>query len=283
MRIPTDKSAFYVGLLLLALLGGCADDQPQPYQLYKAYYAEHLFGLELIDQAGNELGRPDFEVDYLSLPDFSAIEDTRARKQAFFDYLRPAVEHRNAVIRERRVLLGALRLKLEHGLPLDYPEELFLARMRQQYKVAAEAADLEALDILERRMDVIPVSMVLAQAAIESGWGRSRFAREANNLFGQWCFDAGCGVVPGRRRAGASHEVASFETVDKAIDAYFRNINTHQVYKPAREIRRTARSNSQPVLGLEMAAGLERYSERGDAYVDEVREMIRFNGLEGSG
>ena len=282
-QILQGRSWLVCGLTLSLLMGGCSQEQ-HPYQLYKAYYADHLRDLELIDQAGDERGVADFDVDYASLPDFSTIEDTRARKQAFFDYLRPAVEYRNEVNRERRLLLGAVRLKLEHGLELDYPETLFLANMRSYYKVPEETSDLDALDVLDRRLDVIPPSLALAQAAIESGWGRSRFAREANNLFGQWCFEAGCGVVPGRRQQGATHEVASFESVDQAIAAYFRNINTHPVYAPVRAIRLQARSSDQPINGLEMAAGLERYSERGEVYIDEVREMIRFNDLEsGSG
>ena len=122
--------------------------------------------------------------------------------------------------------------------------------------------------------------MALAQAALESGWGTSRFAREANNLFGQWCFDEGCGMVPDRRIAGAQHEVRSFETVDAAIAAYFRNINSHPVYAPLRDIRQSARKRGGGLSGLDMAAGLTRYSERGEAYIDEVRQVIRVNDLE---
>jgi Bax protein len=276
---PTVRSV--VSPLMLALLVvGCDREEASPYQLYKAYAAERLSDIALIDPAGVVRVPADFDRDYSSLPRFSAIEDTRARKQAFFDYLRPVVEYENRLIQERRALLGAVALKLEHELRLNYPERLFLQDMRERYRIAEGVPDFEAMVELDRRLDGIPVSLVLAQAALESGWGTSRFAREANNLFGQWCFEAGCGVVPGRRRAGAVHEVANFDSVEAAVSAYFRNINTHPVYEPLREIRRRAREQPRPVSGIALAAGLSRYSERGDAYIDEVRQVIRVNDLE---
>lgn len=273
-----------VGLcLLLMVLAGCEEsNSPHPWQLYKAYQAEYLTGITLVDQAGAIRVVPDFNRDYSQLPDFSTIEETRERKQLFFDYLRPAVQYRNAVNRERRLLLGAVDLKLQHDLPLDYTETYFLLTMRKRYRVPEELTDSQAVSQLQRRLDEIPVSMVLAQAALESGWGTSRFAKDANNLFGQWCFDEGCGMVPGRRAQGARHEVRSFETVDEAIWAYFRNINTHPVYKPLRDIRESARNTGDDLSGLDLAAGLTRYSERGEAYIEEVRQVIRVNALEPS-
>jgi Bax protein len=169
---------------------------------------------------------------------------------------------------------------LEYGLPLSEADRIFLDDMRRRYRIAEELDDAGALPLLRKRMDTLPESLVLAQAAIESGWGRSRFAREANNLFGQWCFEAGCGLVPQRRLAGASHEVASFETVDAAIASYFRNLNSHPVYAPVRDIRARARAADTDLSGLDLAAGLSRYSERGEAYIEEVRQVIRVNALE---
>jgi Bax protein len=263
---------------LIALLYACSADPG--YQAYKAYVAEHLNDLQWVDAAGTERVRPDYPVDYNALPDFAAIEDTRERKQAFFDYLRPAIAHRNAVNAERQLLLGGVALRLEKDLPLQEADRAFLDNMRRYYKVPEGLTDAEAVPVLKRRMGTIPESMVLAQAALESGWGRSRFAREANNLFGQWCYEEGCGMVPSRRNSGARHEVRAFASVDEAIDAYYRNINTHPVYKPVRDIRAQATASDQSISGLDMARGLERYSERGDAYIEEVQQVIRVNGLE---
>ncbi len=265
-------------LMLALLLASCARDPG--YQAYKAYVADHLQDLQYVDAAGAVINRPDFTPNYSHLPDFAAIADTQERKQAFFDYLRPAVEFRNALNEERRLLLGAIRLRLENGLPLAAADEQFLADMSRRYRVPEELDMDGVIEVLERRLDIIPTSMVLAQAALESGWGTSRFAKKANNLFGQWCFEEGCGLVPANRRAGAAHEVAAFDTVDAAIASYFRNINTHPVYEPARNIREAARAGQESLSGTEMAEGLLRYSERGEDYIDEVRAVIRINGLE---
>ena len=133
---------------------------------------------------------------------------------------------------------------------------------------------------LNRRMDIVPASMVLSQAAMESGWGTSRFARQANNMFGQWCFTRGCGVVPGQRDTSAKHEVAKYDRVDLAVESYYRNINTQPSYKELRGIRQQARHDGKLPTGHELVAGLGKYSARGDDYIEELRSMIRSNELE---
>jgi Bax protein len=127
---------------------------------------------------------------------------------------------------------------------------------------------------------VVPPSLALAQAASESGWGTSRFAREGNNYFGEWCFSEGCGLIPGRRGAEQTHEVEVFPTVEAAVDSYFRNLNRVAVYEPLRETRARARAAGRPITGEALAAGLERYSERGTVYIEEVRSIISYNDLE---
>jgi uncharacterized FlgJ-related protein len=147
----------------------------------------------------------------------------------------------------------------------------------------SRASVYNALAALLQRVDTLPVSLVLAQAAIESGWGTSRFAREGNNLFGQWCFDPGCGLVPAARRTGARHEVAAYASVNDSIDAYLLNINTHSAYRDLRELRARARAEGREPTGLELATGLRSYSERGELYVQDVRSIIRGNGLDPGG
>lgn len=267
-------------LFLVLLLQACDGDGRHPWQLYKAYQAQYLWGLRLVDQAGAIRGVPDFPVDYYQLPDFAAYEDAQARKQAFFEYLRPAVEYHNAVNRERRLLLGGVALKLENGLPLDYPQTRLITDLRLRYRVPTQLTDAEAVQRLLHQVEEIPVPLALAQAAIESGWGTSRFAREGNNLFGQWCYEAGCGLVPGRRLAGAQHEVRRFESVDEAIAAYFRNLNSHPSYAPLRELRQASKAQGVSPSATLLAAGLSQYSERGEVYVEEVRQLIRVNKLE---
>ncbi|MDX8381543.1 MAG: glucosaminidase domain-containing protein, partial [Ghiorsea sp.] len=131
---------------------------------------------------------------------------------------------------------------------------------------------------LLKRVDTVPLELVLSQAANESAWGTSRFARKANNLFGQWCFTKGCGLVPSRRNAGSTHEVAAFKSPQLSVRSYLRNLNTGRVYKDLRTIRAQKRAQGKTATAFELAEGLNKYSERGQAYVKEIRSMIKYNG-----
>lgn len=214
------------------------------------------------------------------LPDFSAIDDVKVMKSAFFDYLLPVVEAQNSWIRDNRSYLIDLRDRLQTGQPLEESDRIRLDVLAERYRVELSeqvgAADISALLM---RVDIIPPSLALAQAASESGWGRSRFAREANNLFGEWCYREGCGLVPARRIEGAQHEVATFDAIPDAVDSYFRNLNTHPAYASLRELRAAAREEHDVLLGTYLVGGLEFYSERRDAYLQELRAMIRINKL----
>lgn len=216
----------------------------------------------------------------VAMPDFAAIPDVQEKKTTFFDFLQPYIDARNADIHQQRVRLLRLIEKIEAGSDLDYTEWSFLRELSSEYEVPTD--DLRNrgfLNLLLRRVDVIPPSLVLAQAANESGWGTSRFAQEGYNLFGQWCYTQGCGFVPDRRRASARHEVKSFGSIDEAVHAYFRNLNTFPSYQYLRLIRQELRKKQQPIDGLSLSVGLKSYSERGDAYINELRSMIRYNDL----
>ena len=109
--------------------------------------------------------------------------------------------------------------------------------------------------------------------------GHVAVCAQGNNLFGQWCYKAGCGIVPKRRGEGQVHEVASFESVDAAVASYLRNINKHRAYAELRAARAALRAANQPVTGNALANHLLRYSERGMDYVKEIQSMIRINKL----
>lgn len=214
------------------------------------------------------------------LPDFDAFNDVDARKEAFFDYLTAYVESENARIMHAREQLVPLYAVTARDLPLSEPERRIVREIAEEYRLDPESMSEAALvRELILRVDIIPTSLVLAQAANESAWGTSRFAREANNIFGQWCFDEGCGLVPERRASNASHEVRAFDSVESSVRAYFRNINTNHTYAYLRELRADMRERGEPLNSLILAHGLTRYSERGHAYVDELQSIIRFNGL----
>lgn len=216
-----------------------------------------------------------------ALPDFSAIEDVEARKTAFVDYLKPAIDELNRQRAEERQKLESFHKKLLAGKPPGWQEHRSLKAWARRYNIDFDPDQLVATaEKLLRHLDEIPASMVLAQAALESAWGTSRFVQSGNNFFGQWCFTENCGTVPNARAEDATHEVKNFSSAEAALQSYFRNINSHRAYEQVREIRAQAREAGQPLSGLEMVAGLEKYSERGQEYIEELRAVIRFNKFE---
>ncbi len=209
----------------------------------------------------------------------------QAKKRIFFRAMAPLALRSNELIRAERERL----LALPASDALDEEERAWLAELAGDYGVdvpetegaASPAASLDGVRAeLELRVDEVPVSLVLAQAANESGWGTSRFAGEGNALFGQWSF-GGSGMLPeAQRESLGDYRVAAFESPLLSVIAYMRNLNTHRSYARLRELRAAARALGDTPRGLELAAGLDRYSERGQEYVDEIRSMIEFNGLE---
>lgn len=219
------------------------------------------------------------------LPDFAVLENVGERKAAFFAFVRPFAEYHNQRLWAERSRLLEWQARLEAGGELKPEKRRTLEEMARHYRVksprvsAEGAADAGVIEQLLRRVDIVPVSLVLSQAATESGWGSSRFAVEGNNLFGIWCYRPGCGIVPRRRGKGANHEVAAFDTPAKSARAYFRIINTHPAYAEFRELRQLLRRRGEALDGLILAAGLEHYSERGEEYIQQIRGMIRGNDL----
>jgi Bax protein len=204
-------------------------------------------------------------------PDFTAIEDVRERKAAFFAYLRPLAERANASVLKDRARLLAIQAE---GSDVGWWDRRTLKRLANDYGV--DSSDVAGL---LSRVDAVPVSLLLAQAANESSWGRSRFAREGNAFFGQWCFTPGCGMVPKGRPAGQTYEVRSFRTVSASVEAYVRNLNTGDAYQGLRDIRARQRAKLSEPKGVALAEGLTSYSTRGAEYVSEIQSMIRYNEL----
>jgi Bax protein len=214
------------------------------------------------------------------LPDFAAYERVDEKKAAFFDYLAPHVEAANAVILNDRTRLEKIRAKLKPGKEPGWFDRRWVHHQLEIYKFEpVEKIGGEDLRLLAQRMDIIPVSMVLAQAAVESAWGTSRFAREGNNLFGMRTYEPGTGIVPKRRPAGATWEVAAYDSVTTGIAAYVHNLNTHDPYLRMRLKRAQLRTREQPVTGTALVDGLRSYSEQGYEYVAKIRGMIRSNDL----
>mgnify|MGYP003676228495 FL=1 len=213
-------------------------------------------------------------------PDFASISDIEEKKQQFFDFFQDYVRYENDLISETRIRLLDYAELVDDGVPLSVLERGWVVELAQAYEVETQlASDRDLVDELLLRVDVIPASLVLAQAANESAWGTSRFALEGNNIFGQWCFEEGCGIVPNRRVQGATHEVKSFDSIKASIEGYFRNINTHHLYVDFRAERARLRQLGHRLDPIALVEGLERYSQRGENYIDEVQTLIQQNDL----
>ncbi|WP_394221018.1 glucosaminidase domain-containing protein [Alteromonas gracilis] len=211
------------------------------------------------------------------VPNFAAYTNVKEKKEAFFNYLRPEVEKQNAYLLTLRHYIQTLYRKALADSSLSDEDMARLEWLEEEYRVKPTQPLKTKLLALLQKIDVLPSELVLVQAANESAWGTSRFARKGYNFFGLWCFSKGCGFVPSRRNDGASHEVAKFDSLSSATYTYMRNLNRHDAYADLREIRSRLRANQIPITGVALAEGLMNYSERGAAYVEELQTMILFN------
>lgn len=213
----------------------------------------------------------------VNLPNFAKIRDVKEKKRKFFAFIKPAVAAENKKILAKRVEVERLIEQLTLEQPFSIEDEALVAKLITQYKVSKKFSLLKQLYELQLKVDVIPQALVLVQAANESAWGTSRFARIGLNFFGVWCYSEGCGMVPSSRNSGADHEVAAYSSVKQGVERYLHNINTHRAYNVFRLIRGQLRDQNQPLAPEILATGLTAYSERGADYVLELTEMIRHN------
>lgn len=208
-------------------------------------------------------------------------DPVEARKAKLVNTLLPLIQENNRILLEKRQRAESLMARVRHGDSLSKRDREWLETMGKRYRLPeVEQVDEEWMTILLRRLDIIPADLALAQAAMESAWGRSRFAREGNNYFGQWCFSKGCGLVPDKRPAGARYEVQRFGSPAESVAGYMRNLNSHPRYTELRLIREKARAENADISGQQLAGGLHGYSAIGDTYIRTLRILIRANQFE---
>lgn len=208
-------------------------------------------------------------------PDLPELDSVRQRKAAFITTVLPLILHANQKILAQRRQILAIQKVRQIGLDEGDEARKFLAAMAEEYDVAADN-----LPALLHRVDVVPPSQALAQAAEESGWGTSRFARRGNAVFGQRTFKEGRGMVPLERAEGERHEVLVFNSLQTSVDAYLWNLNTHFAYREFRRLRARQRKAGQPLDGYALIGTMLRYSERGADYVKTIRAIMRVNELD---
>lgn len=198
------------------------------------------------------------------------IDNITDRKKLFIKVILPLIIYENNQIDEDRDFLNQI-LREKNITP---EESQWLDKKFTEYKVSNK--NIEELKV---KMDIIPPSIALAQAAYESGWGTSRFAMEGNSLFGVRTWQKGKGMVPLERDEQSNFEVKSFKIIRASISAYKKNLNTHASYKEFREARAEQRNKKNKISGLELAKFLDKYSEIGYEYADRLQKIIQQNSL----
>ena len=221
----------------------------------------------LEDVRENKLVKP---VALTLLPnEIKMIESTKKRKDFFIQIILPLILKENNNIKiDRKRLFSIINKSSNTKL-----EKKWLNKKYKQYGIPNKD-----LSILKIRMDEVPVSLAIAQAAKETGWGTSRFALEGNALFGQWTW-SGEGLKPKDSEKNEGHKVMKFNVLQASVRAYQRNLNTHSSYSDFRKIRAKLRDMGKPLDSLILADGLNKYAETGEKYVDVLRKIIKQNNL----
>ena len=198
------------------------------------------------------------------------IENTSKRKEFFIQIVLPLILKENSNIKiDRKRLFSIINKSNNTDL-----EKKWLERKYKQYGIPSK--DLSTLKI---RMDEIPVSLALAQAAKETGWGTSRFAQEGNALFGQWTW-SGEGLKPKDADKNEGHKVMKFNVLQASVRAYQRNLNTHATYKEFRKERAKLRDDGKPLDSMRLSEFLNKYAETGNQYVEVLQKIIKQNNLQ---
>ncbi len=201
--------------------------------------------------------------------EMQSIENVKKRKNLFIQIVLPLIIEENTKIKlDRKKLFVILNKNNNSKLDIEW-----LNKKYKQYGVRKN--DLSTLKI---RMDEIPVSLAIAQAAKETGWGTSRFAQKGNALFGQWTW-SGDGIKPTAADSNSKHKVASFKVLKASVKAYLRNLNTHSSYKKFRKERAIQRDNNGKLNSLELVKYLDKYAETGIEYTKILSKIIRQNSL----
>ena len=225
-------------------------------------------GYNLNDVRKKKLVKP---VALTLLPqEIKMIENSKKRKEFFIQIVLPLIIEENNNIKLDRKTLFTIINKSNNSVS----EKQWLERKYKQYGVKSK--DLSTLKI---RMDEIPVSLAIAQAAKETGWGTSRFALEGNALFGQWTW-SGEGLKPKEAKEGQKHKVMKFNILQASVRAYQRNINTHSTYKDFRKARAKLRDSNKPLDSIELSKYLNKYAETGNQYVEVLQKIIKQNKLQ---
>ncbi len=222
------------------------------------------------DLKGIRLGQAVKPVYLSKLPkDLKKIKSTQKKKDTFIKIVMPLILDENSKIEQDRKKLFKIL-----GKPSNTRgETVWLKRRFKDYQIEKE--DIAELKL---RMDIIPTSLAIAQAAKESGWGTSRFALEGNAMFGQWTWGKD-GIVPKEKKTNQEHKILKFPMLRSSVKAYMFNLNTHRGYKDFRDARAELRKNNKTISGLDLVNYLQNYAQTGSEYTKVLKKIINQNQL----
>jgi len=215
-------------------------------------------------------------VVFSSLPeDFLDIESVQLKKDLFIKTILPIVFLENEKVLEERNKILQWWTETEGGeIDKDFWPE-WLKSIVEKYSFEGEN-----IGNLLMSVDIVPISLALSQAAIESGWGTSRYARDGNAIFGQYTYDEEVGLLPKERSDGKKYLIRKFSNISESTASYIKNLNTHSAYIEFREVRKKLRMNGERMDGGLLAEELINYSERKNLYIQDIKDMIKANHFE---
>ncbi len=214
--------------------------------------------------------KPNFNILNLNEIDLNYLSNS---KKDFVKTLLPLISYENQNILLERSKLEDLRASLIDNNTLSKTDLKFLNKISKKYRIkSSNKHKFDLLNELLNRVDIIPNSIVLAQAANESGWGKSRFAKEFNALFGEYTYSYSDGVVPLLREKGEKHLVKIFESVDKSVQSYFNNLNSHNAYDDFREVRQMMREKNN-------FSNIKLLVEKLDSYAADINYVKTINSI----
>jgi len=203
------------------------------------------------------------------------------KKQLFFRGLAPLILRSNELILMDRYQLGELKSSFNKNKALSEKGNTWILKLAKLYKinVTEDQVTSSILEELWNKVDIVPPSLALAQAAEESGWGTSRFAAAGNAIYGQWTWGDNAIKPEKQRKELGNYGIAAFETLQESVSAYMLNLNTHNAYSSLRNKRAELRNKGVKITGYELAGQLTKYSERGEEYVKGLRSLMDVNQL----
>ena len=197
------------------------------------------------------------------------ISNVKKQKEVFLNHLYTLIEYENVrILKDREIIKNTLSKNI---FQINYQSKDFpkLLKLKKKYKIKS----IHSLDEFLKRIDIVPPSLALAQAAVESGWGKSRFVKEANNIFGHWTYGEK-GIIPQNRNEDAKHKIRIFSSLQTSIRAYMLNLNSNRAYHLFRSKRAKLRETNLAPTGMELSQTMKNYSGIGNKYLEILTNLI---------